>query len=518
MRYDAFVGGSNTNQSLTVDQERTVNMYLEQAQSPGSTTGAALYPSPGVEVIAELTVAGGGRAHYFDGANRFPGSTVALGREFAIVGQSLVEVFEDGTFQGHGTLADDGLPSTISSNGDGGGQLFITSGTNGYIFTLATNVLSQVVALNGRANFGAYLEGYFLALDANSSTLLISNLLNGLTWNTGTDFAQRTLGSDPWVSMKVLNRYIYLFGSMTSEVWYNVAASFPFAPHPSGLLQYGCIAPFSVKVCDNAILWLGVNASGYGLVLQTAGFNPEIVSSYAFQKAIETYVNVAQPTFLTISDAQGDTYQDLGHTFYVLNFVNAEATWCYDLMTGIWHERGTWVPEENRFVAWRPRWYVQAFGQNRILHSAADFVFRLSSNLASDASPTDRGGDPIRRVRRAPTLVDENKRISYGALEVDLQPGLGNTTDPGSNPQVMMRFSNDSGRTWSQERWMSAGKIGEYGFRVKFNRCGQGRRRVFEITFAELTPLRIGGAWLHDVQGEDGQEPRISKASRQQVA
>ena len=35
-------------------------------------------------------------------------------------------------------------------------------------------------------------------------------------------------------------------------------------------------------------------------------------------------------------------YQEQGHTFYVLNFPTAGATWVWDVTTDVWHERGFW--------------------------------------------------------------------------------------------------------------------------------------------------------------------------------
>ena len=42
------------------------------------------------------------------------------------------------------------------------------------------------------------------------------------------------------------------------------------------------------------------------------------------------------------------------------------------------------------------------------------------------------------------------------------QTGIGLTTGQGSNPQVMMRYSVDGGRTWADSLWDSVGALGEY--------------------------------------------------------
>src|SRR5574341_627428 len=132
---------------------RTINWYLERIEVPGGTTQAALYPTPGVTTLATGT-SNPGRAHFFEDD-----------REFAVIGTIFYEIDTFGALTNRGTVALDSNPATISSNGDGGGQLFITSGSNGYNFNLSTNTLSQIAALNGKATMGDHLDGYFLACD-----------------------------------------------------------------------------------------------------------------------------------------------------------------------------------------------------------------------------------------------------------------------------------------------------------------------------------------------------------------
>ena len=73
---------------------------------------------------------------------------------------------------------------------------------------------------------------------------------------------------------------------------------------------------------------------------------------------------------------------------------------------------------------------------------------------------------------------------------------------PGGDPQVMLRISNDGGKTWVAESWRSAGKVGEYLQRVDWNRLGCARRRVFEVSVTDPVSWRIIGAYL-ELGGQD---------------
>ena len=399
-KFEAFIGGSYQSQAVTADQEQTTNWYPEQLESKGATAKTALYPTPGVEAVTTSSP-GSGRAHFFMG-----------GREFAVIGAKFVEVDQSGTVTSRGTVAVDSRPATISSNGDGGGELFITSGTNGYLFTLATNAFASIAALNGKADMGDYLDGYFLALDASSSTLYISDLFDGATWNTGLNFAQRSLAQDNWRSMKVLGRYIWLLGEYTSEIWQDTGANFPFAPFPSMLIPYGIRAPFSACVVGNALCWLGNTRSGKVCVLKSTGDAPAVISSYPLEMQLQGYAGV--------ENAIGDSYSDAGHSFYMLSVDSSDVTWAWDAETSLWHRRGTWQPTQRKFVSWRPRFYAFAFGEHRILDIFGGTIYRMSRDLYLDVD-----GLVIRRVRRSPAIMNENKRVYYSSFELDLEPGLG---------------------------------------------------------------------------------------------
>jgi hypothetical protein len=69
----------------------------------------------------------------------------------------------------------------------------------------------------------------------------------------------------------------------------------------------------------------------------------------------------------------------------------------------------------------------------------------------------------------------------------------------GSDPQVMLRFSDDGGHTWSNEHWKSMGAIGEYGKRTIWRRLGATmkiRDRVYEVSGTDPVRIYIMGAEL----------------------
>jgi len=107
-----------------------------------------------------------------------------------------------------------------------------------------------------------------------------------------------------------------------------------------------------------------------------------------------------------------------------------------------------------------------------------------------------------RRLRQAPHLVSDLKRQFISKFQVHLQPGIGQGTGQGADPLVMFQYSKDGGQTWSHERLLPAGQVGEFDRRCLTYRLGTGRDWVFRLTVTDPNvPWALIAAYL---QGEDG--------------
>ena len=66
--------------------------------------------------------------------------------------------------------------------------------------------------------------------------------------------------------------------------------------------------------------------------------------------------------------------------------------------------------------------------------------------------------------------------------------------DENAKPLIMFDWSDDKGRTWSNDRQESLGGIGEYKKRLIFRRLGQSFNRVFRIRMTDAARLILLGA------------------------
>lgn len=468
MIYPGFLGPSGQAQSPLANCERSVNWFYEP-NDPGSGL-PALYPTPGQSSFVTVSDTGT-RALYS-----------MNGRTFAVVGSSFGEVFSGGTFTKYGAVSFDSNLAQITANGISGNQLGISSGTNFYSFNLTTNTLSAAVLVGESTQIGM-LDGYGIIFNKTAGKIRLSNL-NDFSTCDPTMFALRSSAPDNWQAMVVNAPDVVLVGEQTGEVWYDAGtASFPLAPRPGVTFKYGIAATFSIAAAGDSVLWLSRNAEGAGVVVRMRGYVPQPINSYALDTAIAEYARTS-----IITDAEALVYQRAGHTFYVLKFPSANATWVYDLRTGLWHERTTGTG------VWNPRAITYAFGKHLVGNATSGTISYLDDTVGTEAD-----GSPIRRLRIPPALVpDDRGRLYVDRFELGIDPGLGTATGQGSDPQVMFRISKTFGKTWGNERTASVGKQGEYDKRVFWTRCGSSDVSwVPEISISDPSPARLTGADVH---------------------
>lgn len=471
--YRGFIGVSDTSQSLTADAEDLINWYYVSLPQ-NAKSRAALYPSPGFS-LWQSTSDIGGRALFTEN-----------GRTFAVMGSGAYEFFQNATSSRLFTVTQDSNPAQIVTNGAVGAQALFSSGTNAYSYNLLSAVNSQV--LSGDATMIGMLDGYGIAFNPSTSKIRISDLNDFTVWDP-TQFAQRSAAPDNWKAMLVNAPDIWLIGEKTGDIWYDAGTfPFPLAPRIGLSYKYGISAPFTLSASGASVFWLSRNEAGAGIVVRTRGYSPEPVSSDALETAIAQYQRTA-----TITDAEGFIAQWEGHTFYVLHFPSVPQTWGYDINENKWFKLGYWNAPFNRYDLWKPRVHTYAYG----MHITADRTSGTISVLDVTVG-TETDGNMIRRVRVAPGIFNEHKRVPIRNIEVYLEAGLGTVTGQGVDPVMIWQTSDDGGHVWAPERNVKAGKIGEYQRRLNMWRMGMPRDRVNKLIVSDPIPWRIVDAFINN--------------------
>lgn len=466
-----ILGQAYVARSVNAADNRMVNLYPEPLPTPEGKTSGFLNRAPGLRKLATV------------GTGPIRGLWAYGDYGYAVSGNRLYQIDSTWNVLPIGPIAGTGQVSMV----DNGTQLFIATNPKGYIYDAASQQLAEITDIDfpGAVTVG-YLDGYFIFQEPNSQRFWTSELLDG-TQIDPLSFASAEGMPDDLISLFVDHREVWLFGTQSVEVWYNAGTSpFPLARIQGAVNEIGCAATFSVAKMDNSLFWLGADARGHGIVFRANGYTGQRISTHAVEYAIQSYD--------VISDAIAFTYQQDGHSFYVLTFPSAQATWVYDAATNAWHERAGFANGE--FI--RHRANCQMFYSEEVV--VGDFengnIYAYDLDQFSDGDFTQKW---LRSWRALPTNQNNLKRTAQHSLQIDMQTGVGLNTGQGSDPQVILRWSDDGGHTWSNEHWMSVGKIGAYGTRAIRRRLGMTlklRDRVYEASGTDPVKIAITGAEL----------------------
>ncbi len=468
-----FIGGSDNSRSRTFSGSKTINMYpeLDSYGAAKNLEVAGLFSRSGLRPIN----AAGLGPHRGNGAYTVSNSQKA----YVVSGNEIYQI----TSPAGAPIPIVGNLSTTSgavSMIDNGVDLLIVDGTNGYLVNLATNAFSIIVDAhfyNG-ARTCTYLGGYFICEVAGTSTFFFSNV-DSATWPS-LNISSADTSPDIVVAVWANNQQLYVGGTKSFEVWALTggSASEPFQPITGQAVNIGISAPATLNRIAGTFLWLGNNDQGDGVIYAMANDSPERISNPAIEYQLQQLGDLSTSTSIT--------WQEFGHQFYAINCSGSNTTIVYDFTTK------QFVNFESRDeFGIQNRWFANTHCFLQGSHIMGDY--RNGNMYVLDNTYYKDGTNSLPRTRRCPHSSSGVSMNFYGQFCLDVQPGAGTLT---VNPRYALRISRDGGFTWGNPIYATAGKIGEYMSRVKWQRLGRGRDIVFEITCDEDVNVVMLGAYL----------------------
>ena len=538
-----ILGGTYVARSVNAADARMVNLFPEAIPESGKEPGF-LNRAPGLKLLANMG----------DGPIR--GLWQFGGYGYAVSGETLYKIDSIWRVTEIGTVAGSSGPVSMSDNGT---QLFIACNGPSFIYNSLTLAFAQITDPDfpGAVTVG-YLDGYFVFNEPNSQRLWITSLLDGTSIDP-LDFASAEGSPDGLVSILIDHREAWLFGTNSVEVWYDSgAADFPLTPVQGAFNEVGCIAAFSVAKLDNGIFWLGADARGKGIVYRANGYAAARVSTHAVEWQIQQYGNLSDAIAYTYQQ-DGHAFYVLifpsANTTWVFDvatslwheraaFINGAFTrhrsncqmaFSNKIVVGD-HELGNIYAydldvfsDAGAAQKWLRSWRALPTGQNDLKRSAhhslqldaetgvvnnsftTPVVIVDISNINDDllaengdflvweyetlSSLLTEAGDIIVQEDGSLMYIDGLPSSAGGKLLIQQSEA----TSTAKDPQVMLRWSDDGGHTWSNEHWRSMGLVGQWGRRVIWRRLGMTlklRDRVYEVSGTDPIKIAIMGAEL----------------------
>lgn len=451
----SIVGPSYEGHSLSIDAQRSINLFPEMDEGQGGKSVAMLARTAGL--VTRLTLP------------KKPVRAMANcgGRLFVLAGNTFYEVTKSG-----GALSSSVIGTVTTSSGRAtivfDGLNVIVSAGKRYAYNIDTSAWTELT-LAPAGTEADVVDGYAVFLEAGTGKVWYGEYQDPADVD-GLNFVTAEAYPDPLVGVVVLQRKVVLLGSTSIEEWYNVGGSDNLFERIEGSVRdRGCAAAGSIARIDNTAFFLGSGDEGEGMVWRLTDGAPQRISTHAVERALQQSTD--------LSAATAFVWEEYGHTFYQITAPGLDVSWVYDVSAGQWHERAYWNTGTGAFE--RHRGEIHAFWNG--MHLVSDHKTGALYEMRFDAH--DDAGNPLRWLRRTAYSDAQLRRFTVHSFQVDIETGVGlDGEGQGTNPVLFLRYSDDGGKTWSQLRPASMGKIGQYRARAIWRRLGQSRNRIWEIS------------------------------------
>lgn len=451
-------GESTFSKSAVVTRQRRLNVYFEQRKDADKTK-VAIYGTPGLVKQFSVSTPLGVPVRGMMGTQN---------SLYVVAYNQFQDIKGNGAAQFTGSLASNSGQCSLAVNATFN-QVLIVDGVSGYLYTPLTSIATLPASFPNGARTLTFVSDFFVAEQPGSPYFWVSNANDGSTWNS-LAFAAASAFPDTILAVDNLAGNLITFSQQHMEFWQasgNVPQ--PFVPIQSAANEWGLAAIFSRAHLAESIIFLAQNREGQVQFVQLSGFGYKIISD----PDIESIVN----GFDTVSDAVALSYGIDTHKFYQVSFPTANRTFLYDTSSGIWSEAQTGASlSPVRHTANLSAYYA---GRTLVSDYATNAVYSFDPNTY-----TDNGATIAREIITRHVLSDFD-RIRISSLYLDMETGVGLQSGQGVLPQLMVSYSKDNGRTWSSERWVSPGAVGNYLARVILRRFGSTRDATFKFRMTD---------------------------------
>jgi hypothetical protein len=449
-----IANGYYESDSLPISAQECTNFYPNIAQAP-ALNQETLFGTPGLTQVASASDISNCRgAHEMNGVPYF------------VIDGKLYSMSASYVLTDHGQIDGSGR---VSMADNGTQMLVLVPGGNGYIYNHVTDSFSQITdadfTANGNPQQVVYIDGYF-CLTTDSKKFIVSALNDGLSYNA-LDFGTAESDPDEIVAPVVFKNQLFIGGSQTIEAFQNIGgADFPF--QRTGLfLSKGISSPFSIQSIQDTFVFVGAGANESPAIWALNGNSVAKISTTAIDKEL------SELTETQVADIFSWAYAEKGA--YFVGFALPGTTLVYDTISKRWHERKSFV--DGSLGAYRVTALVRAYNQLW----AGDLVDGRIGLLDQDTY-TEYGTE-IRRTIVTQPFQNNMESFVLPELELTVESGVGNSD--AMDPKVGLERSTD-GKIWSDARYRSIGKTGEYNRRVIWNRNGRASRfELFRFSMSE---------------------------------
>lgn len=367
---------------------------------------------------------------------------------YRVMGNSLLAVQADGTLTTIGSIAGTNW-CTFDESFDylainGGGNLYLYNGTT----------LAQVTDVDlGTSLDVAWLNGYFVSTDGQ---FLISSDINDPFSFNPLRYASSEVSPDPVVGLQVIRSELYALNRYTVEIFgavQNPGADFPFARIEGAQIMKGAVGSRASCEFMQALAFVGGGVNDPPSVWLGQSATAAKISTRDIDAILRVYSDEV------LSGIVMESRPDLGHEFLYVHL--PDQTLVYDgaasaaLQQPVWHI----LKSDGGF---RARGFVWCYGQWNVADPFGTMIGKLDASLGSHY------GEHVMWEFTTPIAYTEGRGAFIPEMELVALTG---DVALGDDPLIGTTYTLD-GETWSQPRYVRAGRRGERAKRLVFSRQG----------------------------------------------
>ena len=366
---------------------------------------------------------------------------------YRVMGSKLVTVGPTGTITILGDVGNDGGLVTLDYDFD---QLGIASNNNLFFWNPTTSTLSQ----NTDPDLGpvldmVWVDGYWMTTDGEF--LVVTDLGNPLAVNP-LKYGSSEIDPDPVVALLKLRNEIYALNRYTIEVFDNVGGDlFPFQRIEGAQIEKGVIGTHACCVYLENIAFLGSGFNESPGIYIGANAQTQKISTQEIDTLLLEY------TEAQLADVKLEARNDRSHQHLYVHLPNKtvvyDASASQDLGQPVWFILTSSLVDYSQY---RARNLVWCYDKWLVGDPQSNDVGYMSQDVSSHY------GQKVRWEFATTILYNEGR----GAIITNLElVGLTGSVAFGLDPTINTSYSTD-GQTWSQQKFIKAGKQGQRAKRL----------------------------------------------------
>lgn len=448
-----FTGGDYQHRSRPLTKQWTRNFWPQPVPNQKAKSNYILQSFYGLK-----------RWKDFDGGlNR--GTKKSKGILYRVAGTTLYKVDKNGNHTSLGFIGGSNR-CIMSAMGD---QIIIANGS-GVVYVYDGENVTQVTDENiGKPRGVTVLNNQAIYDQGSGSGWDVSDVGKPGTIN-GLNNATAESSPDDLLIPYSFTETLFLFGTETTELWYNSGTGNPpFDRIQGATLTVGLGAINSIAQNPDFLFLFGDDKQFHTLTGGTTSVDT-VISTPAMAAEIQKYE--------VTDDVIGWTMQLEGTWFYVATFPNQNVTWVFTV-GGEWFQWGS-----SSIGRIRADSYVEIFDKHLVTDFESGNIYELDAYTYTDVDETivrTRDTAPMSGMQ----FQAAGKEFELNDLIFFLETNVGLLEGQGSDPVMAVSFSKDGGKTFGTERFVKVGKLNDGRTVARVKNCGRFYECVIRIRVSD---------------------------------